>query len=123
LKTAVSNVIENAIKYTPDDRHIYITGYARDDAVILTVRDTGIGIAAEDQPYIFEQFYVVGSIDHHSSSKSAFMGSGLGVGLAVARGIIEAHGGRIWVESAGQDVEKLPGSTFHILLPKITVNC
>ncbi|HIE39674.1 MAG TPA: hypothetical protein EYP77_11530, partial [Anaerolineae bacterium] len=53
----------------------------------------------------------------HRSSKTAFKGGGLGLGLTVARGLIEAHGGRIWVESEGRDEERLPGSTFHILLP------
>ena len=119
LQTAVANVVENAIKFTPDGRSITITGQVKDGAVILDVQDTGIGIAPEDQPYIFDQFFVVGSIDHDSSSKSSFLGGGLGVGLAVARGIIQAHNGRIWVESPGQDFDTLPGSTFHILLPKV----
>ena len=120
LQTAVANIVENAIKFTPNDRSIFISGHTRDGAIILDVQDTGIGIAPEDQPYIFDQFYVVGSIDHHSSSKSSFLGGGLGVGLAVARGIVQAHNGRIWVESPGQDLETLPGSTFHILLPMTT---
>ncbi|MCA9875055.1 MAG: hybrid sensor histidine kinase/response regulator [Anaerolineales bacterium] len=118
LQTAVANVIENALKFTPNDRSIYISGHAEESAVVLDVQDTGIGIALEDQPYIFDQFYVVGSIDHHSSSKSSFLGGGLGIGLAVARGIVQAHNGRIWVESPGQDFNTLPGSTFHILLPR-----
>ncbi|MBK8987461.1 MAG: response regulator [Chloroflexi bacterium] len=117
LQTAVANVVENAIKFTPDSRAIHISGQAQEDAVILNIQDSGIGIAPADQPYIFDKFYVVGSIDHHSSSKSSFLGGGLGVGLALARGIIQAHNGRIWVESVGQDFDTLPGSTFHILLP------
>ncbi len=65
------------------------------------------------------QFYVLklGSIEHHSTSKSAFQGGGLGLGLAIAKGIIEGHNGRIWVESERRDPDELPGSTFHILLP------
>jgi len=117
LQTAVANVVENAIKFTPNGRSIFISGRVQDEAVILDVRDTGIGIAPEDQPYIFDQFYVVGSIDHHSSSKSSFLGGGLGVGLAVVRGIVQAHNGRVWVESPGQNFETLPGSTFHLLFP------
>jgi signal transduction histidine kinase len=57
------------------------------------------------------------SIEHHSTSKSAFQGGGLGLGLAIAKGIVEAHNGRIWVESKQRDIENPPGSTFHILLP------
>ena len=117
LHTAVTNVIENAIKFTPDDHSIFISGSTEAGAVMLHIQDSGIGIAPEDQPYILDQFYIVGSIDHHSSSKSSFLGGGLGVGLAVARGIIQAHNGRIWVESSGQNFTTLPGSTFHILLP------
>ena len=53
----------------------------------------------------------------HSSGKTKFKGGGSGLGLAVARGIIDAHGGQIWVESAGQDEAALPGSSFHVILP------
>jgi len=60
---------------------------------------------------------VLGSMEHHSTSKSAFQGGGLGIGLAITKGIIEAHNGRIWVESERRDPVQLPGSTFHILLP------
>jgi signal transduction histidine kinase len=84
---------------------------------MILVRDTGIGIPKAEQQHIFEQFYVLGSLDHHSTSKYAFQGGGLGVGLAIAKGIIEAHSGRIWVDSPGQDEEQLPGSTFYLALP------
>jgi signal transduction histidine kinase len=53
----------------------------------------------------------------HSSSRTAFKGGGAGLGLAIARGVMRAHGGKIWVESSGHDEEKLPGSTFYIQLP------
>lgn len=85
----------------------------------MKVQDTGVGIPQADQPFIYDQFYVVGSIDNHSSSKYGFMGGGLGVGLAITRGIIEAHNGRIWVESEKRDLEALPGSTFHLLFPTV----
>ena len=117
IKTAVTNVIENAIKFTPDGGQISISVENRGGAVTIKVQDTGIGIPQADQPFIYDQFYVVGSIDNHSSSKYGFMGGGLGVGLAITRGIIEAHNGRIWVESEKRDMEALPGSTFHILFP------
>ncbi len=117
LRTAFENVIGNAIKYTPDGGEVYVVGRIVDDAVDIVIRDTGIGIPVDEQRRIFEQFYVLGAIEHHSTSKSAFQGGGLGLGLAIARGIVEAHNGRIWVESEKRDPESLPGSTFHILLP------
>ena len=117
IKTAVTNVIENAIKFTPNGGQISVAVENRGGAVAIKVQDTGIGIPQADQPFIYDQFYVVGSIDNHSSSKYGFMGGGLGVGLAITRGIIEAHNGRIWVESEKRDIETLPGSTFHLLFP------
>lgn len=117
LKSAFENVLGNAIKYTPDGGSIFIVGRTVGDAVDIIVRDTGIGIPASEHRRIFDQFYALGAIEHHSTSKSAFQGGGLGLGLAIAKGIIEGHNGRIWVESEKRDPETLPGSTFHILLP------
>jgi signal transduction histidine kinase len=117
IKAAIDHIVSNAIKYTPNGGQIYVVGRHIGDAVDLIVRDTGIGIPPEEHRHIFKQFYVLGSIEHHSTSKSAFQGGGLGLGLAIAQGIIEAHNGRIWVESEKRDPETLPGSTFHILLP------
>lgn len=117
LHQALWNVISNAVKYTPDGGTIRIAGQVIERTIHLTVQDTGIGIDPDDQERIFDRFYVLEDTTLHCSSKTAFKGGGLGLGLTVARGIIEAHGGRIWVESKGRDEERLPGSTFHILLP------
>ncbi|MEJ2747160.1 MAG: hybrid sensor histidine kinase/response regulator [Anaerolineae bacterium] len=117
IKTAVSHVMQNAIKFTPDKGHIYIVGRQVNNAVDLIIKDTGIGVPVEEQRHIFDQFYSLGPIEHHSTSKSAFQGGGLGLGLAIAKGIVEAHDGRIWVESERRDPDNPPGSTFHILLP------
>ncbi len=117
LKAAIDNVLGNAVKYTPDGGSIFIVGRAMGDAVDLIIQDTGIGIPGSEQSKIFDQFYALGSVEHHSTSKSAFQGGGLGLGLAIAKGIVEAHNGRIWVESDKRDPNSLPGSTFHILLP------
>jgi signal transduction histidine kinase len=117
VKTALENVVGNAIKYTPNGGDIFVSGQHNKEWVTLGVRDTGIGIPQPEQQRIFEQFYVLGSLDHHSTSKHAYRGGGLGVGLAIARGIMEAHEGRIWVDSPGQDEAQLPGSTFYLAFP------
>ena len=85
--------------------------------IIVAVEDSGIGIAPAEQSEIFDNFYIVGKTRHHSSSKTAFGGGGLGLGLPIARGIILAHRGQIWVESPGQDEKTCPGSTFYVFLP------
>jgi signal transduction histidine kinase len=118
LHQAISNIIGNAIKYTPNGGTITIDAKSLEDVVHLWVKDSGVGIPQQELPHIFERFYVLEDTSFHSSSKTAFKGGGLGLGLTVARGIIEAHDGRVWAESAGQDETELPGSTFHILLPK-----
>lgn len=120
LYQALSNVIANAIKFTPDKGKITISGRLLPGFIEITVNDTGIGISPEDQALIFEKFGQLGKEDLHSSSKVKFKGGGPGLGLSITRGIIEAHGGTIWVESEGYDEVKLPGSTFHILLPTRT---
>ncbi len=117
LHQALWNIVSNAIKYTPDGGTITIDGKVEDGSVHLWVKDTGVGIPASELDRIFERFYVLEDVALHRSSKTAFKGGGLGLGLAVAKGIIEAHGGRLWAESEGYDEEKLPGSTFHIILP------
>ena len=111
------NVISNAVKYTPNGGHICVTGRQINGTIQIAIQDSGVGIPPEDQERIFDRFFVLENTALHRSSKTAFMGGGLGLGLTVARGIIEAHGGRIWVESDGRNEEQLPGSTFHILLP------
>lgn len=120
LYQALNNVITNAIKYTPDRGQITIDGRLLPGFIEITVKDTGIGISAEDQALIFEKFGQLGKEDLHSSGKIKFKGGGPGLGLSITRGVIEAHGGTIWVESPGYDEVKLPGSTFHILLPTRT---
>ncbi|MCE9647594.1 MAG: HAMP domain-containing histidine kinase [Chloroflexi bacterium] len=120
LYQALLNVAQNAIKYTPDHGMITVTGRMLPGFIEILVVDTGIGISPENQSAIFDKFGQLGRSDLHSSGKTKFKGGGPGLGLPIARGIIEAHGGTIWVESEGYDEVKLKGSTFHILLPTRT---
>lgn len=126
-----SNLIGNAIKYTPDGGSIKISGRAvgaeiravsptrltADSFVELIVADTGVGIDSKDHEHIFERFYEVLDPRYHSSSKTDFMGGGMGLGLSIARGLAEAHGGWLWVESDCHDPQRCPGSRFHVVLP------
>ncbi len=117
LELALGNVLGNAIKYTPDGGTITVYGETSHETVTISVHDTGIGIDPDEQEQIFDRFYTAGDTQLHTTSKTAFRGGGLGLGLAICRGIVEAHGGRIWVESEGCDPERLPGSTFVLQLP------
>jgi len=117
LTLALENLLGNAIKYTPDGGTITLRATQHEDRVLITVQDTGIGINPDEQALIFERFYTAGDTQLHSTSKVAFRGGGLGLGLAIAKGIVEAHGGRIWVESAGRNEQTMPGSTFTVSLP------
>ncbi|MBV6452320.1 MAG: Adaptive-response sensory-kinase SasA [Anaerolineales bacterium] len=120
ITQALRNVISNAIKFTPDDGTIKIDGRLLPGFIEVTVTDTGIGISLENQNRIFEKFGQLGSVGRHSSGRTKFKGGGPGLGLPIARGILEAHGGSVWVESPGYDEKACPGSTFHILIPART---
>lgn len=118
LTLALSALVSNAIKYTPDGGHITIEARADGADVRLSVRDSGIGVSPDEQARIFEPFYTIGDPLLHSTSKTAFCGGGLGLGLAICQEVIAAHGGRIWVESQGCDPAALPGSTFILVIPQ-----
>ena len=120
LYQAFRNILSNAIKFTPDGGKITIDGRTLPGFLEVTISDTGIGISAEDQETIFEKFGQLGNVSLHSSGKTKFKGGGPGLGLPIAKGIIEAHRGAIWVESEGHNEKDCPGSTFHVLLPILT---
>jgi signal transduction histidine kinase len=125
LRKVFYHLISNAIKYTPDGGRITVKGRSALPApngltvsgVEIVVSDTGIGVDTRLQELIFTKFYQTGELALHSSGKTKFKGGGPGLGLAIAKGIVEAHGGRIWVESPGRDETRCPGSHFHVLLP------
>jgi signal transduction histidine kinase len=122
IHKALYQLMVNAIKYTPDGGKIHITTRptVMDDgspSLEIAVRDLGIGVDAEHHELIFEKFYQVGEVALHSSGKTTFKGGGPGLGLALVRGVARAHGGKVWVESAGRDEVNFTGSTFYLLLP------
>lgn len=107
LYQAIANLINNAIQYTPAGGKVTIRLASVDRTAIVTVRDNGIGIAAEDLPHIFDRFYRV------QADRSRTTG-GTGLGLAIVRAIVKAHHGNIQVES-----QRSVGSTFTVTLPKL----
>jgi signal transduction histidine kinase len=125
MRKVFRNLLLNAIKYTPDGGTISVRGQqvapnaSKLDVpgVEIIVSDTGIGIDPEYQDLIFAKFYQTGEVALHSSGETKFKGGGPGLGLSIAKGIVEAHRGRIWVESIGYDEETYPGSDFHVVLP------
>lgn len=126
LKKALGKILMNALKYTPDGGQVVVSGHlVRQDEVTdelagfvdIQVTDTGIGIDPENLETIFEKFGSIADASLHSSSKTKFKGGGPGLGLPIARGIVDAHGGRVWAESPGFDEDNCPGSTFHVELP------
>ncbi len=103
----LTNLVSNAIQYTPEGGSVSISAKRINHEVQISVRDTGIGIPPEHLPHIFDRFYRV------DKSRSRQAGGGSGIGLTIARALVEAQGGRIWVESNGEGT----GSTFHFTLP------
>jgi signal transduction histidine kinase len=102
LGQVLSNLLSNAIKFTPDHGRVVLRARRLGGEVQVSVEDTGPGIAADSLPHVFDRFW---RADRRSRS-------GTGLGLPIAKSIVEAHGGRIWVESTPGR-----GSTFHFTLP------
>jgi signal transduction histidine kinase len=121
LYKAFYHVIGNAIKYTPNGGRVTVQGWMIESSshseIEIVVQDTGIGIDPQNQDLVFEKFYQTGEVLLHSSGKTKFKGGGPGLGLAIARGIVKAHHGRIWLESPGYDETTNPGTTVFVRLP------
>ncbi|MCK4509115.1 MAG: PAS domain S-box protein [Desulfuromonadales bacterium] len=142
----IGNVLGNAIKFTPDKGLIIVQtklvnrprqserfATSREQGACLiskdqvpyveiAVCDKGIGIAESEQEAIFDKFHEVGDVEEHSTGKVAFKSRGAGLGLSIVKGIVDLHGGAVWVESPGHNPETMPGSTFYLLLPTVTLN-
>ena len=103
MRQVIINLVHNAIKFTNPGGKIVVSTQVQDSLVILDISDNGVGIAKNDLPHVFERFYKV---------DRARSGGGTGMGLAIAKHVIEAHGGNIWVQS-----EEGKGSTFSLSLP------
>jgi len=107
IEQVLRNLLTNAVKYSPDGGEIRVQAYEDEGQLYLLVRDQGIGLSPQDRERVFERFY-------RAENKVTQTQSGVGLGLAVCKHIVEAHGGQIWVES------KLGrGSTFYVALPNV----
>lgn len=106
----LENLVENAVKYSPDESEVRVAITERDHQALIDVTDQGIGIPAGDLPLIFERFHRAANVDDRRFA-------GMGLGLFICKGIVEQHGGRIWVESRVG-----AGSTFHVALPVGTMS-
>ncbi|MDO8716960.1 MAG: HAMP domain-containing sensor histidine kinase [Dehalococcoidales bacterium] len=104
LEQVITNILANALKFTPKGGKVTLSARKENTALVVEIQDTGIGIAKENLGRVFETYYRVEDGKHHAT--------GLGLGLALCKVIVEAHGGKIWVES-----EEGKGSTFSFSLP------
>jgi signal transduction histidine kinase len=110
LKQVLRNLLENSLAYTPEHGNVYIEAHSQNGMVQVSVKDSGIGIAPDHLPYIFERFYRA----DRSRTRST---GGAGLGLAIVKKIVEAHGGQVSAESV---LEK--GTTINFTLPTIMTN-
>ncbi|MEQ8675385.1 MAG: GAF domain-containing sensor histidine kinase [Aggregatilineales bacterium] len=124
LVQAFRNVIVNSIKFTPDGGRIEIIASLESadtpdgtDYINIAITDTGVGIDKKNLELVFQKFFRAYDPSLHSTGTYKFMGAGPGLGLTIAKGVIEGHGGRVWAESPGHNMETYPGTTFFVRLP------
>jgi signal transduction histidine kinase len=110
FEQVLTNLIENALKYSPHDSRVMVRAWTEAGEARVSVHDRGIGIPAQDQPLVFERFHRARNVDDRRFA-------GMGLGLYIARAIVIQHGGRIWLHSTpGQ------GTTFFIAVPAVVAN-
>jgi len=107
LHQALYNLVENALKYTPEGGEVTVHLQTSPSALTFAVQDSGIGIPKSDMPRLFEKFY-------RGTNREALAQRGTGLGLAIVKSIAERHGGKVWVES-----ELGKGSVFHLQIPLV----
>ena len=113
LSEALVNLIKNGLRFTPDGGHVEVRAVREGEELVISVRDTGIGIEPGRLIDLLERPFAARDANHHHSSRQLeFNSRGFGLGLPIARGIVEAHGGKLSVESSVGN-----GSTFTIRLP------
>jgi signal transduction histidine kinase len=105
IEQVFENLVDNAVKYSQESSPVRIRLDQRDGQALVDVSDEGIGIPAQDLPQVFERFHRASNVDDRRFA-------GMGLGLFICKGIVEQHGGRIWVESRVG-----AGTTFHVALP------
>lgn len=108
LEQVFSNLLSNALKYSPPETPVYVTLDGDDALIRIALHDEGIGVTSDDLPRLFERYT-------RGRNAMAAGVEGFGLGLYLCRGIVEAHGGRIWAESDGPGL----GTTIHLVLPRV----
>jgi signal transduction histidine kinase len=112
IKDILTNLISNAIRFSPDGGVVGVRARVEGDAIHITVSDSGPGIPAEDLPQLFQPFFTGGSVALHSSGDYQHMSRGMGLGLSVVKRFVELHGGTVTV-----DTSPTTGTQVHVRLP------
>jgi len=140
IEQMFEHLLNNAIKFTPDRGRILVKSLflepgsdaalscsCRGDrsagCVEVVVADNGIGIPVDEQEYVFDKFYGSGPIEEHTSSRTSFKGKGVGLGLTIVQGIVELHGGEVWIDKEHVGGSRdYSGTAFHVRLPVLPLD-
>jgi signal transduction histidine kinase len=114
IKRSLRELLQNALKFTPEGGRVELeSSIAKENKhIFIKVKDSGVGIPNDKLELVFEPFYEVQNVINHMTSKTEFMGGGIGLGLTLARQVFESHHGELLLES-----EEKKGSTFTVVLP------